>query len=140
MPPSGKTEVYVKLRVEKDFALDDSDEVIAFSLYVYILQGQPNTRFLLATFQILKLNVMIYNRWRDERLSMVSMPECWQNASDIGTICSSPEKYMGLSHKAVGPMLKVSSQSCSIHSLYDYLIAPLTCRTLSGFRSWLFLV
>ena len=39
MPPSGKTEVYVKLRVEKDFSLDDSDEVIAFSLYVYITTG-----------------------------------------------------------------------------------------------------
>ena len=30
MPPSGKTEVFVELRVEKDFTLDDSDEVIAF--------------------------------------------------------------------------------------------------------------
>ena len=50
---------------------------------------------------------------------MVNMTECWQNASDIGTICSSPEKYMGLSHKAVGPMLKVSSHNCPIHSLYD---------------------
>ena len=26
-PPSGRTEVFVKLRVETDFALDDSEEV-----------------------------------------------------------------------------------------------------------------
>ena len=99
----------MKLRVETDFALDDSEEVFFNDMDKKFSPTDDNFSHV---FQLLKLNIMIYNTWNDERLSMANVTKCWQNANDsmIQSVCSSPEKHLDLlRHTEVGPSLKVTN-------------------------------